>query len=54
MSHQLDKTTTTVTQGIIFYKSLDETMFAEYTYSDACIYMFIPVLYDQEEREERV
>ena len=51
MSHQLDKTTT-VSQCTIFYKSFAETKFAEYTYSDACIYMLKPVLYDREERRE--
>ena len=38
-----NKITSTVSQGMIFYKSLAETKFAEYTYSDACIYMLILV-----------
>lgn len=56
MSHQLDRTTTIVSQGMIFYQSLVvvESKFAEYTYSDVCIYILILVLYDQEEREESI
>lgn len=54
MSHQLDKRTTIVSQGMISYKSLAQSKFAEYTYSDVCIYNLILVLYDQEEREESI